>query len=126
MPRQPSDRWNEGLRLVSYCPVCDMQYNNVEAKILGEDGDTRLVHVCCKKCRHSVLALVLVNQVGVSSVGLLTDLTYEDVLQFRSSKRVTVKDVIDIHTVLEDGTWKMPVLPASKRSRVAKQAKHGS
>ncbi len=102
---QPSDRWNDGLRLVSYCPVCETRYLSMEAQLLAENGGTRLLHVRCRKCQHSILALVLVNQVGASSVGLLTDLSYEDVLKFRSNRLVSVNDVIDTHTALENGSW---------------------
>lgn len=98
-------KWADGLRLVSYCPVCETRYNPMQAKLLGEDGETRLLHVQCRKCHHSILALVLVNQVGASSVGLLTDLTYEDVLKFRANRLVSINDVIDVHNVLEDGSW---------------------
>lgn len=98
-----SEQWNEGLRLVSFCPVCETRYKPLEAKTLDEDGQTRLLHVQCGKCRHSVLALVLVNKVGASSIGLLTDLVYDDVLKFRVNRDVTINDVIDVHTALESG-----------------------
>lgn len=124
MPQQPSDRssdrWNDGLRLVSYCPVCETRYNQMEAKLLGEEGDTRLIYVNCRKCRHSVLALVLVNHVGASSVGLLTDLTYEDVVKFQAAKKVSINDVIDAHHILEDGSWKHSMEPRRRHSKVSR------
>ncbi len=83
------------------------------AHVLGENGETRLLHVQCRKCQHSILALVLVNQVGASSVGLLTDLTYEDVLNFRTNRLVSINDVIDVHSALEDGSW--ATLPKMRR-----------
>lgn len=92
--------WSEGLRLVSFCPVCETRYNPMQAQILGKDGETHLLHVQCKKCRNSILALVLVSQVGASSVGLLTDLTYEDVVRFKMNKQVSIDDVIDVHEFL--------------------------
>ena len=102
---QSSELWNEGLKLVSYCPVCETRYNPMEAQVLGQDGETHLLHVKCRKCSNSILALVLVNQAGASSVGLLTDLSYEDVIRFRSNVNVSINDVIDVHTYLEDGLW---------------------
>ena len=88
----------------------------MEAKMLGEDGETRLLHVQCRKCQNSILALILVNNVGASSVGLLTDLSYEDVLRFRSNKQVTINDVIEIHDVMEQNSWQN-VLNVRDRSR---------
>lgn len=120
---QSSERWNDGLRLVSYCPVCETRYNPMEAKMLGEEGETRLLHVQCRKCHHSILALVLVNQVGASSVGLLTDLTYEDVLKFRSNRFVTVNDVIEVHGALEDGFWQGMAKPRRRVRTISRKEK---
>ncbi|MBI2475484.1 hypothetical protein HYV69_03615 [Candidatus Uhrbacteria bacterium] len=103
MSSTSSEQWNEGLRLISFCPVCETRYKPSETKTLNEDDQTRLLHVQCSKCKHSVLALVLINKVGASSIGLLTDLVFDDVLKFRANRRVTVNDVIEIHTSLEAG-----------------------
>lgn len=93
------------------------------ANVLGEEGETRLLHVQCRRCHHSILALVLVNQVGASSVGLLTDLTYEDVLKFRVNRLVSINDVIDIHSALEDGSWQgMPKMRRRARTTTKKAA----
>ena len=98
----PSPYFQDGLRLVSYCPLCESSYNPMEARVLGEKEDGHLLHIRCKKCWNSILALVLVSNVGVSSVGLVTDLTFEDVVKFReTSSDVTIDDVIQIHELLE-------------------------
>ncbi|MEK7615483.1 MAG: hypothetical protein AAB431_03820 [Patescibacteria group bacterium] len=121
--KEPSQRWNDGLRLVSYCPVCETPYNPMEAKMLGEDGETRLLHVQCRKCQNSLLALVLVNHVGASSVGLLTDLSYEDVLKFQADRHVTINDVIDIHKVMENDRWQSALGVRSRRTAVRRKEK---
>ncbi|NQV89856.1 hypothetical protein HQ487_00440 [Candidatus Uhrbacteria bacterium] len=100
-----SELWNEGLKLVSFCPVCDTRYNPMEARILEQEGETHLLHVQCRKCEHSILALVLVNRVGASSVGLLTDLSYEDVLRLKTARSVTIDDVMDVHSAFETNHW---------------------
>lgn len=100
-----SELWNEGLKLVSFCPVCETRYNPMEARVLGQEGETHLLHVQCHKCQHSILALVLVNHVGASSVGLLTDLSYEDVLRMKSSQSISVDDVIGAHQLFKTIHW---------------------
>lgn len=111
------DPLHDGLRLVSYCPVCETRYNPIEAKLLGQDGDTRLMHVQCRKCQHTVLALVLVNQVGASSIGILTDLSYTDVLKFTEHQRLSINDVLEVHRFFEQKTWQQTFLP-KRRSKV--------
>lgn len=89
--------------MISYCPLCETAYNPMEARILDEKEDGHLLHIRCKKCWNSILALVLVSNVGVSSVGLVTDLVYEDVQKFRTgTSEVTVDDVLEVHELLEN------------------------
>jgi hypothetical protein len=71
--------------------------------VLGEKEDGHLLHIRCKKCWNSILALVQVSNAGVSSVGLITDLTYDDVRKFSGrDTAVTTDDVIAIHQMLAD------------------------
>ncbi len=97
-----SQSWDDGLKLISFCPLCETHYNPMEAKQLGASGEVRLLHITCKGCSNSIIALVTVGSGGVSSVGLITDLTYRDVVKFRSSNAVEADDVLDVHGILED------------------------
>ncbi|MEK7620000.1 MAG: hypothetical protein AAB413_02045 [Patescibacteria group bacterium] len=109
-----SELWNEGLKLVSFCPVCETRYNPMEARLLGEQGETHFLHVQCRKCQHSILAIVLVNQVGASSVGLLTDLSYDDVVRVKSGAWVSVDDVIEVHELFQSANWERELGRASQ------------
>ncbi len=87
---------------MSRCPICHTAYDQIEARILGEDADTRLIHLTCHECSNALLALVLVTPAGISSVGLLTDLSYDDVLRFGQSSVITTNDVILAHQELKE------------------------
>ncbi|MBI5794520.1 hypothetical protein HZA87_05595 [Candidatus Uhrbacteria bacterium] len=114
-----SDRWNEGLKLVSFCPVCETRYNPMEARALAGIGETQLLHVQCRKCQNAILAIVHVNQVGASSVGLLTDLSYEDVVRFRSQSVVKIDDVIETHRFFGSDHWEQ-ALGGTYRNQVTR------
>ena len=101
---QPSNHLEE-MRLVSFCPVCETRSNPMHARTLGQEGETRLLHIQCQKCHNAFLALVLVNQVGASSIGLLTDLSFEDVVRFHENASISVNDVISAHECLENVSW---------------------
>lgn len=90
------------MKIISRCPLCDNQSDKIDTHILGDNGESRLLHLRCQKCSNSILALVLVSPGGVSSLGLLTDLTFEDVRRFKAGNSVTIDDVIRIHEVLEN------------------------
>jgi len=104
-----------GLRLVSYCPVCETRSNPMNARVLGQEGETHLLHIQCHKCQNAFLALVLVDQVGATSVGLLTDLAYEDVIRFGKDRSVSINDVISAHDVLEKGSLLSSLIVVPKK-----------
>lgn len=92
----------EGLKLISYCPLCNTQYNPLTAKILEEREDAHLVHIECRHCNSSIVALILTGGIGISSVGLVTDLTSEDVLRFKNAEDISSDDVLILHQLLEE------------------------
>ncbi len=94
--------FDEGVKLISYCPLCESSYNPREAKVLGEKEDSHLLHIQCGNCANAIIALVLISSVGVSSVGLVTDLGYEEVNRFKANAPVTTDDVIETHHLLQD------------------------
>lgn len=114
--RSDTDRAAQGLRLVSYCPVCEVRSKSMLARTLGTKGETKLMHIKCHKCQNAFLALVLVNQVGASSIGLLTDLGYEDVLRFGSQQNISVNDVIAVHEQLTKGLFRVSVEYSGKKT----------
>lgn len=99
---QPSRAFDEGVRLVSFCPLCEASYNPREARILEEEKDGHLLHIECGNCHNAIIALVVVSTAGVSSVGLVTDLGYREVGAFRDAPAISTDDVIDAHDILQN------------------------
>ncbi len=93
---------DEGLRLVSFCPLCETHYHPGEARVLHQEGNSQLVHLTCPRCANSMIALLVAGQNGVSSVGLVTDLSFGDVIRFRGTGAVETDDVLEVHAALED------------------------
>ena len=94
----------DNFRVISACPVCSTKYHSAEITLLEEKDDRHLVYIRCKKCHTSVLALILANSLGISSMGLITDLTSDDAMKFRNQPGVSANDIIDIHQMLKKGT----------------------
>lgn len=109
---QQPNLWNEGMRIVSRCPLCDSRSNAMEARLLGENGDTHLLHIRCRKCANSILALVLISTSGASTVGMVTDLSFDDVMRLRRGRRLTIDDVLAAHVSMRDDWLKAFRLPA--------------
>lgn len=89
------------LRVISTCPFCRTHYNLTTAKVVVEKDDAHLLHLECRKCGSAVVALVLTSGLGVSSVGLVTDLTSDDVLKFAGAAEVSIDDVVDMYALLD-------------------------
>ena len=92
----------ENLKIISSCPACSTKYNSAEIRLLEEKNDSHLVYIKCRKCATSVIALILANHLGVTSMGIVTDLNSEDVMKFRYKDPITTNDVIDLHNFLEN------------------------
>jgi hypothetical protein len=92
---------SDNLKLITYCPLCSAHFSFSAAKVLEERDDAHLVHIQCQKCASFIVALIMTNAMGVSTVGLITDLTSEDVSKFATSSRLSVNEVIEIYQALQ-------------------------
>lgn len=101
---------DEGLKIISHCPVCHYNYNPVEAKVLEESDDAHLIYIKCRRCQSAILALVLANAFGVSSIGLITDLDSQEVAKFKELEAVSGDDVLSVYESLQNGSLEGAVL----------------
>lgn len=92
--------FNDNTTLITHCPVCNLRYDPLEAKILDENESAHLVYIKCRHCQSAVLAVIISSSLGISSIGLITDLNSDDVMKFRSEGSVSCDDVIEAHQFL--------------------------
>lgn len=86
----------DGLKIVSRCPICQTDHNPLETALLDEANGSHLIYIKCRKCGSGVVATLTPTAMGISTVGLVTDLTSNEILQFRDSGRVSVDDVLTV------------------------------
>ncbi len=103
--RKQGESKGDGLRLISHCPLCKTSYDPLEAKVLSERDDAHLLHISCRKCENAVLALIFISSSGISSVGLITDCSYDDVVRFREGNEVNADDAIAFHELMGRGNF---------------------
>jgi len=92
--------FDQNLKIASVCPVCSNRYNPVEIKVLAEKNNSHLIYIKCRKCQASVLAVMMFGNLGVTSVGMITDLSSDDILRLASTKAVDTDDVLEMHQFL--------------------------
>lgn len=90
----------DGLRLISYCPLCEASYNPLRARVLDERDEAHLVHIQCSQCGSSIVALIMSSALGITSVGLVTDLTGDDVLRFKDESPLDADEVLQVYELL--------------------------
>ena len=86
----------DGLKIVSRCPVCQMEHNPLESALLDESGGSHLIYIKCKNCGSGVVATITPTGLGVNSIGLVTDLSGFEVAQIKDQPRVGAADVLAI------------------------------
>lgn len=99
-PNNFSNFSDEGLKLVAFCPVCHTRYNPLQAQVVSEREGAHLIHIKCRQCFSSILALILANNFGISSVGLITDLDSLEVVKFKESSPLSAQEVLEIEEVI--------------------------
>jgi hypothetical protein len=100
--RKKRSHVEEGMQLIQQCPLCEAVYEPLEIKVIDERDDKHLVFVTCKKCSHSVVALIQHQANGLSSMGLITDTEPEDLGRLKNSETVSWDDCIAWHNFLKE------------------------
>lgn len=102
MKQKPFSLFGEDLKLMSACPLCNAAKDEVKAQVVDENETAHLVHMQCAKCGSSIVALVVHAASGLNSVGMLTDLTYADVLKFRAATPIDADDTLAFYQIMQN------------------------
>lgn len=99
--RQPKPI-QEGLRLMNQCPVCKGAYRAGQKDVLEERGAAHLVHITCPHCSNAIMAVIITTPMGMSSVGMLTDLTADDVCRLSRRGAWSEDELFACHMLLKE------------------------
>lgn len=83
------------------CPNCVQKYDQAKVNVLNSGKDNIIIHITCPNCKTSVISNISVNNMRVVAVGMLTDLSKEDLFLLRKSQIVNIDDVIEMHEFIE-------------------------
>ena len=91
------DHDGHDIPLSSRCPLCNAQFKPQGAEILDESQQGILFHLTCPECQSSLLAVVAASKLGLSSFGMVTDLTASDVRRLRKSSVISHDDILQAY-----------------------------
>ena len=94
-------RHEDGLRIVSRCPVCQSEHSPAETAILDEVDGMHLIYIRCRNCNSGVIAAVSLNAMGISSLGTLTDLSAKEIIEIKDRGPISEDEVVNIYRQLK-------------------------
>jgi len=84
------------------CPVCNEKYPK-NAMLLIESGSEReTMHFTCEKCKISSLFFISENNIGMMGVGVLTDMSKNEVENFFQKEAISADGVLEVHKFLKN------------------------
>lgn len=88
-------------RLVTSCPFCGASVDRLDVKTVSQMDDHQIIHIHCASCLGSLVALFYVGGSGLNSVGLATDLSFDDWVKFAEHNEIDMDDVLKVHELLK-------------------------
>lgn len=94
--RQPKkiESWREALKFINRCPLCGSNYDAEKAELFAKNETANMIHLTCTQCSGYFIAMVLVVGRGLSSVGMVTDLSFKDISKLHKVAPFTTDDKI--------------------------------
>lgn len=82
-------------KLISQCPVCGRQYSKESARQFANKNKAQFIHLGCDGCKSNFMAVVMILGTGISTLGMVTDLGFEDAKRLYEQAPLSVDDVIE-------------------------------
>ena len=108
-PKNSPD-WQEALKVMSRCPVCNGEYSKEQAKLFARVESAHLVHIMCLECKSYFVAMIMMVGQGLSSVGMVTDLNYEDAVRLHRTETISVDETIEAYETIHGNTFSHTLL----------------
>lgn len=90
-----SESWKEALKFINKCPLCNTSYEADQAALFAKHDAANLVHITCKECRSYFMAMIVMLGQGLSSVGMITDLSFQDAGRLHQTEPITLDEALE-------------------------------
>lgn len=88
-------------KVMQQCSVCNTPFDESSIHVIDEIEDvSHLLHMSCVNCKHKIIVLVSISDVGVGLMGLVSDLSFEDVCRFKLRQPMDEQALLDNYSAL--------------------------
>lgn len=88
-------------QFVSRCPLCNAGYRMEDAYTLESTDDASMIFIECARCKSSIVAVVAMSGMGIISLGMVTDMTREDIERFRAAPSMSSNELLELIQLLQ-------------------------
>lgn len=80
------------------CSVCGKLYRTGNAKVVGNRNNSLIVHIQCENCGSATMTIISRSPAseGTVTMGMLTDLDYDEAVKMMNMKAIDADEVLDI------------------------------
>ncbi len=114
IPQRQPDSWREALQFINKCPICSGIYKASNAELCAKNDSASLVHITCDRCQSYFMAMILQMGQGLSSVGMITDLSFADTKRLYQASPLTVNEMIAGYQAMQQRTFLNDLLLTEK------------
>lgn len=97
-----SDSWKEALKFINKCPICSAAYEVEQAALFAKNERATLVHITCKDCHSYFIAMIVMMAQGLSSVGMITDLSLKDAERLHKVEPISLDEALQGFKAVQD------------------------
>ncbi|PIT87289.1 MAG: hypothetical protein COU31_03690 [Candidatus Magasanikbacteria bacterium CG10_big_fil_rev_8_21_14_0_10_40_10] len=99
--RRSNNNWKKSLKLLDQCPICGQNYSSKTIKLFLEEKNAHLVHITCSACHSYFVAIILEMGRGISTLGMITDLSYDDLARLRHKQPIGLDESLEACQYIE-------------------------
>jgi len=96
-------------KLSHHCPMCGEQLADGEIDILRARDGEMMVYVTCNSCGVGMVAKLSVVPQGLVGLGVLTDMSRDEVMAVRQAKPVSAEEVLAMKILTDKGFLEIKV-----------------
>jgi len=104
-PFSSTSGWQKTLQLINQCPICGQNYDTKATRLFLDKQAIHLVHITCGYCQSYFLAIVMELGRGISTIGVVTDLSFADIKRLHNQGSITIDEAIEGYEFIEQNDF---------------------